>query len=73
MKQTYTLGELTLTAVNNVLRKIGLRLDQLEGVGQKPDFNGARLTNIGQAVQDHDAVRMDQFNAVVDRLDKGGL
>ena len=72
-KQTYTLSSLTLSAVNGVLQKIGLRLDQIEGVGQKPDFHGARLSNIGRGSQDLDAVRMDQYNELVERLEAGGL
>jgi len=61
-KHRYTVARLDLNALNSVLTQIGLRLDQVEAIGQNPDFKGRRGVNLGLADRNSDAARKDQIS-----------
>lgn len=55
-KELYRLSNLDLREINSALMKIGLRLDNLDGINQAKEMHGQRIINVGDAVQDHDAL-----------------
>lgn len=67
-KTSYQLSVLTLQALNQVLTRIGARLDQLEGIAQNPDLHGRTIKNVGVATDATDAARLGQVTDAVDRI-----
>jgi len=51
---------LTLQEVNSLFTEIGLRLNQLDAIGQNPEMKGRRVVNLKAGVKPGDAVRVDQ-------------
>jgi len=60
-REHYRISKLDLNEFNLVLGRIGIRLDQLDAIGQVPDFKGKRLTNIGAPTQGDDALTSESF------------
>ena len=60
----YHLVSLDLNALNRVLHDLGLRLNQLDAIGQYPDMKGQRLVNLAPGAKSSDSVRFDQTQIV---------
>lgn len=60
-RDNYRIASFDLNSVNTVLTQIGLRLDQIDAIGQNPDIKGRRLVNVAPAVEPSDAIRFDQL------------
>ncbi len=65
-KENYTLSEITLNSINRVLINIGMRLDQVDAIGQNPDFKGKSLKNVADGVKSADGVNLSQVQALID-------
>lgn len=60
--EDFSLKSLTLTEINRVLIRIGALLSQSHGVGQNVNVHGGRITNVGNATQDNDAINKVQMD-----------
>jgi len=67
-KTSYQLPVLSLQAINQVLIRIGQRLDKLDGIGQNPDLHGRVITNVGEGVKDTDAARKGDVEEVISQV-----
>jgi len=45
-RRQYRIGQVSLSEINRVLQDIGLRLDQVDAIGQDPDIKGRILRNL---------------------------
>ena len=45
-RRQYRIGQVSISEINRVLQDIGLRLDQVDAVGQDPDVKGRLLRNL---------------------------
>ena len=73
-RQNYTLSKLDLSALNRLLINIGMRLDQVDAIGQNPDFKGATLKNVARAISSTDGVNLSQTQELIDEsLTEGGF
>ena len=65
-RQLHAIGTLTMNEINRVFREIGLRLDSVDAVGQRPDVKGKVIVNLGTGNRPSDSIRFDQiFNEFV--------
>jgi len=69
-QETYNLRGLDLRALNTILVKIGLRLDNLDGIGQTTELNGRRIANVGDAKQEQDALPYGQAQSEFEEIGK---
>ena len=63
-KEAYALEELDLDALNDVLRRIGSRLDALEGSHGTTQFLDGVNTNAGVSITDADGTVVHQLGTV---------
>lgn len=63
-KEQYRMRELDLNELNRYLQKIQQRLDAF-GVGQDMDFLGKRIVKLGDAVEEKDAVNLNQLKDLI--------
>jgi len=45
-RRQYRIGQVSISEINRVLQDIGLRLDQVDAIGQDPDIKGRILRNL---------------------------
>ena len=45
-RRQYRIGQVSISEINRVLQDIGLRLDQVDAIGQDPDVKGRILRNL---------------------------
>lgn len=67
-KTSYQIPVLTLQAINQMLIRIGQRLDKLDGIGQNPDLHGRVITNVGAGVKETDAARKGDVEEVISQV-----
>jgi len=67
-KTSYALPALNLQALNQMLTRIGARLDQLEGIAQNPDLHGRTIKNVGAGSAATDAARVGQVEDAVNQI-----
>lgn len=59
--------KLDINELNRYLQKIQMRLDEI-GIGQDKDLLGKRILNLGNAVEDQDAIPLGQLDSLVDDM-----
>jgi len=70
-RRQYRIGQVSISEINRVLQDIGLRLDQVDAIGQDPDVKGRILRNISpESLAKHAAVHQD---GGVDEISINGL
>jgi len=59
-RRQYRIGQVSISEINRVLQDIGLRLDQVDAIGQDPDIKGRILRNISpKSLAKHAVVHQD--------------
>ncbi len=64
-RENYTLSGINLSALNRILINIGMRLDQVDAIGQNPDFKGKTLKNVATTTNPMEGVNLGQTQDLI--------
>ncbi len=64
-RENYTISAFDLNSLNRVLINIGMRLDQVDAIGQNPDFKGSTLKNVASAINPTDGINLSQTEQLI--------